>query len=524
MDSSIPSKDEEQESENTAPNAGAKSAAEILNMLTFLTEMREKKRNVSYALEKHLSVNYGPNQWEFVLKERCATRLRVIRTGNGTNPMVIVDPICPADFSSIDSFIEHVFNCVKVIVDKAFEMHSEPPLMSLDGTLAADPEDLGIPVGEICSVEAAHENAIRVIRPYCQSVRQANPNYANGFLAEGLNLSIIRANALTIAREEMIPLRAAIIGHEANMNLGRVDRKMYPTLLPTDVLHVVANPFRLNTMFDHIPMGVRYSSELVMELICPELSVVPLSPSQILLNAAQSTSKLTCVNSFSGIGERPIMDLAVGFYTMSLICPGSVQFALNFDDIPSSDQYMRLLAGLAAKLLFCYNDDARWNSITNASVRTAESAISRAGLACGVLESRPGPRAVGNPLDLLVGAPRARVDRFDTLRTTPVGAGWRESGATRYAQAPIECPYLNCQNRQLYASDIDDLMRADEEDINASYAQWEIKNAVINLLSAMAKGSVIDTPLRGMPAVFDTCSLRLFKFLIAVNDYNRENI
>lgn len=106
-------------------------------------------------------------------------------------------------------------------------------------------------------------------------------------------------------------MRAAIIAHEASFLNGTPDARPYCVLHNNDVLNVIANPFNLNALFDHVPLPVHYSSELVIEAQMPELYVDPLSSTQMMISASQSMAKTTLVNYFGNINERPVMDVAI---------------------------------------------------------------------------------------------------------------------------------------------------------------------------------------------------------------------
>lgn len=270
----------------------------------------------------------------------------------------------------------------------------------------------------------------------------------------------------------MRPLRAMLLEFEAHIGPGAPDANPYRILHANDIVNIITNPVNLNVLFDRLPLAVTYSSELVLEATMLEISVTPLSPSQLMINAGQSTSKMTVLNTFAGINERPAMDAAMRMFVASLICPGSVIFSINLDDLPTDDIYLRATAALASKLLFSYNVVARWSSLTEASVRTTEAAIVRCGIAAGVVEPILGVIGGAFLLDNVAPVPRAMLDGFDMLRTDDDGLGWRESGGMRYGAAPEQSPYVECQNRQLYVTHLDNMEGLDEEQINMEYALW----------------------------------------------------
>lgn len=137
--------------------------------------------------------------------------------------------------------------------------------MAINGVLANDAEALSIPLTEMCAFELPGENVCAVVQPYCLARRANNINYSDGFIAEGLRFAEIRKLAAEISREEMRPLRTLVIRHEATFNNGMPDAKPYLVLHPNDLVNVIANPFNLNAIFDHLPLPVQYSAELVLE-------------------------------------------------------------------------------------------------------------------------------------------------------------------------------------------------------------------------------------------------------------------
>lgn len=359
---SDPPKEDKEKEKILLPESKDVTPVHILNMLSFLTEMRAKKRVVSVQLDPLNVMGYGPNDWSFQMLEKCDSRIKVVHTGRDNSALVIIEPLVKATFTGVDSFLQHLLLALKEIEKRGFSIYIEPCTQVLNGHNAVDPEALGIPIQDLCAHETAHERVIHTIEPFCRPVRDRNPNYSNGFVAEALDFSPLRTMASEVSLQEMRPLRMIYVEYERAMNLGKVDQHLYPVLLPNDHLNVVANPFNLNELFTCLPMGVRYSTEIVMEILCPEVSVTPIPPSQLLVHASQSTSRLTTLNSFSSINERPMMDQAIGFYMMSLLCPGTINFAINFDDIPQEDIYLRALAALSSKLLFSYSEIDRRRS------------------------------------------------------------------------------------------------------------------------------------------------------------------
>lgn len=379
-------KDQKDSAAIDATEKDGKATPDLLNMLAFIAEMQSKRRNVSVPLERLSAVGYGPNEWSFRIAEKLESRYTVVSPGNRANALIIRNPLVDSNFSSIDEFLEHMITCVDKVVDKCLTLYREAPNTSLSGMPATNPEDLGVPLTKMCELEPAHENICATVQPYCATQRMRNPNYSTGHIAEGLDFNPLREAFFTLSRDEMRPFRDIIINFEHFIRQEKPNSQSYRNLLPNDVLHIVANPFRLNAIFDHLPMATHYYSELVWELTAPELSVVPMTPSQMIINSTQSMSKLTTLNSFASINERPHMDNAIGFYVMSMLCPGSVNFLINLEDIPKDDIYLRFLSALACKLLFAYNANQRWNSLSECSVREVEAAIARAGTTSGVLD------------------------------------------------------------------------------------------------------------------------------------------
>lgn len=497
--------------------------ANRLQMLNFMNDMRTRRRHVAVPLGKLSVVGYGPNEWMFRTEDKVPMRYKVLSPGSRASAMILREPLLSANFSTIDAFIEHMISAVKFLLDRCLVIYHEASSVSLDGRLATEPETLGVPLSDMCELEPAHENICATIQPFCITNRMRNPNFALGRVAEGIDLHPMRELLFNVARDEMRPLRNVIINFEKHINQQKTQSSSYKYMYPNDVLHILANPFNLNPLFTHLPMPSHSYSELIWELLRPELNVAPLTPSEMIINSSQSMAKLTTLNSFSTINERPMMDHAVGYYALSMLCPGSVNFMINLEDINKDDIYLRLLAALAAKLLFAYHENQRWNSLCECSVREVETAIARAGTTSGALDHVQALGAVGFPLGSVAPSHRSQLEHFDFLRTSPEGNGWRESGGARFARADPSCPYLECQPRPLFVTTLDDLLTLSEEIVCEQYAAWNTKNGVLRLLSCMARGKVMKTPLAGTETVFDMCASRLFRFFISVNDYNRSN-
>lgn len=389
-------------------------------------------------------------------------------------------PLVEAKFRTIRDLHVHMQNALEYIIAQAFTMYEEPESTSLDGFLSCNPVKLGLPLDEMCATENPFGNVCSLIQPYCVTNRMDKINYSMGYMAEGIDLYPIRESAFILAKEEMRPLRDVIIVHEEYMLGGAPDAAPYKVLHANDIINIVANPFNLNAMFEHLPLPVHYSSELVLEALMPEISVTPLSPSQLVMNAGFSTSKITVINSFTRINERPKMDVALGYYVASFICPGCIVFNINLDDITGDDMYLRGFAACVAKLMFSYNHEARWNSLSGSSVRAVEAAIVRCGIAGGILETPP--NVIGGLFPLHNANP--------IILTTPEGGGWRESGGMRYGQAPVTSPYIDCQNRQVFVTPLDELTDMDDETINYYLAAWNTRHALYRFIACLSTGRV----------------------------------
>lgn len=88
---------------------------------------------------------------------------------------------------------------------------------------------------------------------------------------------------------------------------------------------------------------------------------------------------------------------------------------------------------------------------------------------------------------------------------------------------PNQCPYVECQARQRFVTNLDDTDALDDELVNMEYAVWGTRIAVHRFMSCLARGKIQKTPMPGMDSVFEMCASRVFRFFIAMNHYNREN-
>ncbi|CAH0404197.1 unnamed protein product [Chilo suppressalis] len=201
-----------------------------------------------------------------------------------------------------------------------------------------------------------------------------------------------------------------------------------PEKIPTPqtnnlLIGAVANPVNLNLMFEHIPRRVHLSLLFVGELLLPELTLEAISPSTLLSLGTQTATRVSCVNTLANVSFDPAMNDEIAAWFLSLLMPGAILFNIDMDDLGADDSYTRCLAGLAAKLLLSYSNEPRWNSITPRTLHLVEQTIVNAGTEAGIIE---GARGQGvNPLDRVVPVPQARLTRFDLLRTTENGGGWR---------------------------------------------------------------------------------------------------
>lgn len=237
----------------------------LISILTFLSELRDKRRDVHVALEKLDAIGYGPKPWCFTIKDSFSGRYKVVQATNRSQAQIVRDPFISGTFRTFDELHLHAQKAISFIVDQAFTIYSEPKTVAINGVLANDAEALSIPLTEMCASELPGENVCAVVQPYCLARRANNINYSDGFIAEGLRFAEIRKLAAEISREEMRPLRTLVIRHEATFNNGMPDAKPYLVLHPNDLVNVIANPFNLNAIFDHLPLPVQYSAELVLE-------------------------------------------------------------------------------------------------------------------------------------------------------------------------------------------------------------------------------------------------------------------
>ncbi|CAH0730323.1 unnamed protein product, partial [Brenthis ino] len=245
--------------ENEAPER----APDLLNMLSFIAEMQNRRRNVATSLEKLSASGYGPKEWKFSIEDKLKARYRVVSPGNRAQALVIREPLVAAKFTNIDTFLQYLITCAVFVVDRCLILYREPSTVSIGGELASEPEDLGIPLTQMCELEPAHENICSSVQRFCVTQRMRNPNYSLGRVAEGLELHDLREAFFSLSRDEMRPFREIVIAYEHHIRQERPEAKGYKNLLPNDVLHIAANPFALNSIFDHLPMASHYYSELV---------------------------------------------------------------------------------------------------------------------------------------------------------------------------------------------------------------------------------------------------------------------
>lgn len=144
-------------------------------------------------------------------------------------------------------------------------------------------------------------------------------------------------------------------------------------------------------------------------------------------------------------------------------------------------------------------------SLSGSSVRVVEAAFVRCGVSAGILETAPGVIGEDYPLTNANPTRLAQLEAFDMLQTTPEGIGWRESGEMRYGQAPLTSPYIDCQNRQLFETPLDEITDMDKETINVHLAAWNTRHALYRFITCLSRGRVQRTPMVGMESAFDIC-------------------
>lgn len=228
----------------------------ILSIFSFLNELREKRRDVKAALEKLNAAGYGPRKWEFIIKTEYKKRYDVLQLGRGFQSLMVKRPLIESNFKNIKELHLHAQNALSFLVNEAFALYEEPKTTSLNAVLSIDPERLGLPIDDMCMSERPAENVCAAIQPYCIATRLPNINYSQGFIAEGIDLYPLRESAFALSRDEMRPLRQIVIDHEDYLLEGVPDSSPHRILHGNDILNIIANPFNLNSIFEHLPLAI----------------------------------------------------------------------------------------------------------------------------------------------------------------------------------------------------------------------------------------------------------------------------
>ncbi|CAB3228089.1 unnamed protein product [Arctia plantaginis] len=80
----------------------------ILSILTFISELRERRRNVTSTLDKLNAAGYGPRPWEFNMRTRFTGRYDVVKPGERAQALVVRRPLLEGTFASVDELHVHM--------------------------------------------------------------------------------------------------------------------------------------------------------------------------------------------------------------------------------------------------------------------------------------------------------------------------------------------------------------------------------------------------------------------------------
>lgn len=98
----------------------------LISILTSLSELRDKRRDVHVALEKLDSIGYGPKPWCFTIKDSFSGRYKVVQATNRSQAQIVRDPFISGTFRTFDEVNLHAQKAISFIVDQAFTIYSEP--------------------------------------------------------------------------------------------------------------------------------------------------------------------------------------------------------------------------------------------------------------------------------------------------------------------------------------------------------------------------------------------------------------
>lgn len=475
--------------DDISPNKDLKEklnlSSHYLNLLELITEIHGARTDIKMPEASYGTLGHDIVPWMPKIITQAHSRLRVLTIGNQKKTYILNDPIIKiGNFNDIDGLIDEHLALIPPMVDRLLEFISEPRETSMLGERIAEPDILGIPFAEICRGNVSEASIKRALLPRL-TIKPGENIHFSKVDVPGLELSGLQSQLIEYMRIIMPRIRHSYENWSRHIRRFAPPEKELLHLSSCVILGAYPNPFKNNLMLRHIPWREHFSHGMLMELLTPEVSLEPVQASELLVLSAQTTNRLSSVHAFINITFSDYMNKEIAYIIYSLICPGSVEITINFDeDLGSNDVYLRAFGALIAKTMLPYSAKRRWNAISKRSVKICEDQIAAAGLEAGILGSRP---AGGGTFPLDRVEPREKfVSRgLASLRTTASGLGWRESGEEKYGATPPDCPYPMCSNRPLYVTREDDKTRVDESSLPALATEWKTREAVSDFIGVL---------------------------------------
>lgn len=417
-------------------------------------------------------------------------------------------------FKNLDELISEMLRLYNYESTLARKVLREPSRIFFYKKLVYDPTKLGYPLNDLLLADSEDDAYREVIENSC-SPEPMRRGFVPIKSFSSKRVSRSRLALQDYSRRNMPQvrddwnLRARIINteEESISNLFR-------PIGAWEFLHPVC-PIMNQDPFDGLLINENLRVEFIVGASAPIIELSPISSSDLLKSASTSATRPTYINSLVNVVYSDYMGEEIAMYVNSLLCPGSILFEIDYDDITNDAVELKGFISLIAKAVFFYDAESNFSNILHDSMHKADLNIIDWLRSKDIITNtyvNNGPF----PLDSYVlrrnlAANRGGVfDYFKTMRgTNGMNVDRRELIIDRVAQEF----YPLCSARVNYAVDYDDYRNFERD---GRLEEWNIIDALFSIFNR-------STGMQNWADVTTVCLRRFLHFLVRMNEYNRTN-
>lgn len=511
-----------------APSSGA-DVTDIFAKLASLNSIITKGHHIDISYTDNEIFNLGANELpiKIIDKEECYWSVEGF--GDRNVPYLFRKDFSGSNFGGLEEYIGFRISLADKLLGLASVILLEPDTVPSQRGDQYTPDSVGIPMNEISLhngsnpskyVEALH-NFLKPLpipddinMPYTRPINIAAPSF----------ICYLRELFYSLTDTTSTQIRTSFLRQYTQVNNG-LTPDVFPQMPdPRRKMFPIASPQHLCSIYSKIPLSMELCYVLCCRVLVPEIIVSPLNSLALNYNIASTTNKLSLCSVVSNLTFSSSWDEPQFAFFSSFFFPGVVELDIDFSDVPTTGDSMRVVYALICKLMLQYDRNLDiWRNVSEASVNSIDRTILKFMESKGYIEYRGANRSVVSYNDyVLMPHKRYKGVYWPEMKTSSTGRGWMNCRGPHYGPNVDVNIYNGCMPRMLFLAPFDDPLNADTEAATPTVNDIPIYRAIYELLEAVP-GSGGSTEFTSLPAFFKICFENFMEFMFTVNNYNRLN-